>query len=101
MSRDAKYTTVNDCVVVDIRKYSDNRGYLSVIEGETETCLLSVFGSRGCAWCTCSQDITAVYGRYQWFCTCDHGRWRKQENVCIRSSMERFIGGTGALAYIG
>ena len=31
MSRDAKYTTVNDCVVVDIRKYSDNRGYLSVI----------------------------------------------------------------------
>ncbi|HCY73307.1 MAG TPA: hypothetical protein DHU75_04140 [Rikenellaceae bacterium] len=36
MSRDAKYTTVNDCVVVDIRKYSDNRGYLSVIEGETD-----------------------------------------------------------------
>ncbi len=36
MSRDAKYSTVNDCVVVDIRKYSDNRGYLSVIEGETD-----------------------------------------------------------------
>lgn len=36
MSRDAKYTTVNDCAVVDIRKYSDNRGYLSVIEGETD-----------------------------------------------------------------
>ena len=36
MSRDAKYTTVNDCVVVDIRKYSGNRGYLSVIEGETD-----------------------------------------------------------------
>ena len=28
-----KYTTVNDCQIIDIRKYSDNRGYLSVIEG--------------------------------------------------------------------
>lgn len=28
-----KETTVNDCRVIDIRKYSDNRGYLSVIEG--------------------------------------------------------------------
>lgn len=28
-----KHTTVNDCRIIDIRKYSDNRGYLSVIEG--------------------------------------------------------------------
>lgn len=28
-----KNTTVNDCRIIDIRKYSDNRGYLSVIEG--------------------------------------------------------------------
>ena len=28
-----KYTTVNDCKIIDIRKFSDNRGYLSVIEG--------------------------------------------------------------------
>lgn len=30
--RNMKQTTVNDCKVIDIRKYSDNRGYLSVIE---------------------------------------------------------------------
>ena len=28
-----KQTTVNDCQIIDIRKYTDNRGYLSVIEG--------------------------------------------------------------------
>lgn len=28
-----KHTTVNDCRIIDVRKYSDNRGYLSVIEG--------------------------------------------------------------------
>ena len=28
-----KQTTVNDCQIIDIRKYSDTRGYLSVIEG--------------------------------------------------------------------
>lgn len=28
-----KQTTVNDCKIIDIRKFSDNRGYLSVIEG--------------------------------------------------------------------
>jgi len=28
-----KSTTVNDCKIIDIRKYTDNRGYLSVIEG--------------------------------------------------------------------
>lgn len=28
-----KQTTINDCQIIDIRKYADNRGYLSVIEG--------------------------------------------------------------------
>lgn len=28
-----KQTTINDCQIIDIRKYTDNRGYLSVIEG--------------------------------------------------------------------
>lgn len=28
-----KHTTVQDCRIIDIRKYTDNRGYLSVIEG--------------------------------------------------------------------
>ena len=28
-----KHTRVDDCIIIDIRKYSDNRGYLSVIEG--------------------------------------------------------------------
>lgn len=28
-----KETTVDDCRIIDIRKYSDTRGYLSVIEG--------------------------------------------------------------------
>ena len=28
-----KHTTVNDCHIIDIRKFTDNRGYLSVIEG--------------------------------------------------------------------
>ena len=28
-----KHTTVSDCRIIDIRKYTDNRGYLSVIEG--------------------------------------------------------------------
>ena len=28
-----KNTTVDDCRIIDIRKYSDTRGYLSVIEG--------------------------------------------------------------------
>lgn len=27
-----KHTTVNDCKIIDIRRYSDTRGYLSVIE---------------------------------------------------------------------
>jgi dTDP-4-dehydrorhamnose 3,5-epimerase-like enzyme len=27
------HTTVNDCKIIDIRKYADTRGYLSVIEG--------------------------------------------------------------------
>ena len=31
-----KHTTVNDCRIIDIRKYTDNRGYLSVIEGGTD-----------------------------------------------------------------
>lgn len=28
-----KHTTINDCKIIDIRKYADTRGYLSVIEG--------------------------------------------------------------------
>ena len=28
-----KHTTINDCRIIDIRKYKDTRGYLSVIEG--------------------------------------------------------------------
>lgn len=28
-----KHTTINDCRIIDIRKYTDTRGYLSVIEG--------------------------------------------------------------------
>ena len=28
-----KHTTVDDCRIIDIRKYTDTRGYLSVIEG--------------------------------------------------------------------
>ncbi len=28
-----KHTIVHDCQIIDIRKFSDNRGYLSVIEG--------------------------------------------------------------------
>lgn len=27
-----KHTTIDDCRIIDIRKYTDNRGYLSVIE---------------------------------------------------------------------
>ena len=27
-----KQTTINDCQIIDIRRYSDNRGYLSVVE---------------------------------------------------------------------
>ena len=27
------HTTINDCIIIDIRKYSDDRGYLSVVEG--------------------------------------------------------------------
>ena len=29
-------TTVDDCKMVDIRKFSDERGYLSVVEGEVD-----------------------------------------------------------------
>ena len=32
MTTDFKQSTVSKCKIVDIRKYSDNRGYLSVIE---------------------------------------------------------------------
>lgn len=28
-----KNSTVNDCKIIDIRRYSDTRGYLSVVEG--------------------------------------------------------------------
>lgn len=28
-----QHTTVNDCRIIDVRKYTDSRGYLSVIEG--------------------------------------------------------------------
>ena len=28
-----QHSTVHDCQIIDIRKYTDNRGYLSVIEG--------------------------------------------------------------------
>ena len=31
-----QHTTVNDSRIIDIRKYTDNRGYLSVIEGGTD-----------------------------------------------------------------
>ena len=31
--KDNIQTTVGDCKIIDIRKYSDNRGFLSVIEG--------------------------------------------------------------------
>ena len=31
-----KKTTVDDCKMVDIRKFSDDRGYLSVVEGELD-----------------------------------------------------------------
>ena len=33
MESDSRNTTVEDCRIIDIRKYSDNRGYLSVVEG--------------------------------------------------------------------
>lgn len=36
MNIDPRCTTVDDCQLIDIRKYSDNRGYLSVIEGEAD-----------------------------------------------------------------
>lgn len=29
-------TTVNDCKIIDIRRYSDTRGYLSVVENEID-----------------------------------------------------------------
>ena len=29
-------TTIQDCHIIDIRKYTDNRGYLSVVEGELD-----------------------------------------------------------------
>ena len=32
----SKITTIGDCRIVDIRKYTDNRGYLSVIEGQLD-----------------------------------------------------------------
>ena len=31
-----KHTTVHDCRIIDIRKYTDTRGYLSVIEGSVD-----------------------------------------------------------------
>lgn len=31
-----KNTTINDCKIIDIRKFSDTRGYLSVIEENTD-----------------------------------------------------------------
>jgi len=31
-----KQTTVDDCRIIDIRKYTDNRGYLSVIENSLD-----------------------------------------------------------------
>ena len=31
-----KHTTVNDCRIIDIRKFTDSRGYLSVIESEED-----------------------------------------------------------------
>lgn len=31
-----KQTTVKDCQIIDIRRFSDSRGYLSVIEGELD-----------------------------------------------------------------
>lgn len=31
-----KHTTVHDCRIIDIRKYTDTRGYLSVIEGSID-----------------------------------------------------------------
>ena len=30
-------TTVNDCKIIDIRRYSDTRGYLSVVENGMDT----------------------------------------------------------------
>lgn len=33
MNINMKHTTIHDCKIIDIRKYTDNRGYLSVIEG--------------------------------------------------------------------
>ena len=33
---DSRKSTVNDCQLVDIRKYSDTRGYLSVIENDID-----------------------------------------------------------------
>ena len=32
----SKTTTVDDCKLVDIRKFSDDRGYLSVVEGAVD-----------------------------------------------------------------
>ena len=31
-----KQTTVNDCKMIDIRRYSDTRGYLSVVENDID-----------------------------------------------------------------
>lgn len=31
-----KNTTIHDCKIINIRKYTDNRGYLSVIEGDLD-----------------------------------------------------------------
>ena len=32
----SKRSTIDDCQVIDIRKYTDNRGYLSVIESQLD-----------------------------------------------------------------
>ena len=32
----SRTTTVEDCRMIDIRRFSDNRGYLSVVEGEID-----------------------------------------------------------------
>ena len=31
-----KNTTIDDCRLIEIRRFSDNRGYLSVVEGNTD-----------------------------------------------------------------
>ena len=99
-------TRVDNCRLIDIRRYSDTRGYLSVIEGNDDIpfeikrvyyLYMVPEVSRGAhAHKALQQLLIATSGSMH--VTLDDGK--KTKDICVGQALERFAGRSWNVAYV-